>query len=211
MAPGAAITPGSASSRVARHVRSGPSSTLLAARAAAPVAELDGDPPTAEDHLAALATVADRGRSGSCFPRGRTTPSPSSAISSCSTPSPTPTERPSGPPSRRRPAHPAPPTPFGAAPPPPCQLARRRPHQPVPSPRRFLLSRMDFKRPARSQSERTGREDRRLKFYGLRDNPVRRASCPLRCASACLLAASARSSRVRSGASASRSRWSRGD
>ena len=29
---------------------------------------------------------------------------------------------------------------------------------------------MDFKRPARSQPERTGREDRRLKFYGLRDN-----------------------------------------
>jgi len=29
---------------------------------------------------------------------------------------------------------------------------------------------MDFKRPARSQRERTGREDRRLKFYGLRDN-----------------------------------------
>jgi hypothetical protein len=29
---------------------------------------------------------------------------------------------------------------------------------------------MDFKRPARSQRERTGREDRRLKFYELRDN-----------------------------------------
>jgi hypothetical protein len=29
---------------------------------------------------------------------------------------------------------------------------------------------MDFKRPSRSQHERTRREDRRLKFYGLRDN-----------------------------------------
>ena len=29
---------------------------------------------------------------------------------------------------------------------------------------------MDFTRPARSQPERTGQEDRRLKFYGLRDN-----------------------------------------
>jgi hypothetical protein len=29
---------------------------------------------------------------------------------------------------------------------------------------------MEFKRPARSQPERTGREYRRLKFYGLRDN-----------------------------------------
>jgi hypothetical protein len=29
---------------------------------------------------------------------------------------------------------------------------------------------MDFKHPARSQPGRTGREDRRLKFYGLRDN-----------------------------------------
>jgi hypothetical protein len=34
---------------------------------------------------------------------------------------------------------------------------------------------MDFKRPARSQPERTGREDRRLKFYGLRDNLERKA------------------------------------
>jgi hypothetical protein len=31
---------------------------------------------------------------------------------------------------------------------------------------------MDFKRPARSQPERTGREDRRLKLYGLRDNLI---------------------------------------
>jgi hypothetical protein len=32
---------------------------------------------------------------------------------------------------------------------------------------------MDFTRPARSQPERTGREDRRLKFYEPRDNLAR--------------------------------------
>ena len=48
--------------------------------------------------------------------------------------------------------------------------SRWRPSSPVPSSWRFLLSRMDFKRPARSQRERTRREDRRSKFYELRDN-----------------------------------------
>jgi hypothetical protein len=39
---------------------------------------------------------------------------------------------------------------------------------------------MGFKRPARSQPERTGQEDRGIKFYELRDNllAARRASAP---------------------------------
>ena len=73
------------------------------------------------------------------------------------------------PPSPPRRAHPAPPEPPQEAdsPTPPRSS---RPAAQVPSSWRFLLSRMDFKRPERCQPQRTGREDRRSNFYEVPDN-----------------------------------------
>lgn len=97
-------------------------------------------------------------RSASCLPRGPTTSTTSSSNSSASTPSPTPTERASRPSLAAPPAAPALPARALAAPPRPRSPARAV----RCSSRRFLL--VDLAdRPPRSQSERTGRRDRRLR------------------------------------------------
>jgi hypothetical protein len=145
-------------------------SHLLAAVGRPHPGPLHRDPASAERHLASLVAVAHRGALGVVLPLRADDLVDLLGHQLAQHAEPDTHAQRTAPPARRPPVRRAPPARARAAPPRPCRPARTRPPQRVPSPRRFLLSRVDFDRRERSQPERTRREDRRLKFYGLRDN-----------------------------------------